>query len=226
MVQAIVEGKYQVVIVSPEIVISTAFRNAVLSKAPFYSKLRAVCIDEAHCISIWGGTSFRPEYAELGLLRGRFPSSIPFLISSATLPDHVLDDICGKMRLSKTATKVSFSNARPNVALSVRSMQYPEESKADLRFLIPPHATKPDDIDITLVYCNRRLTTEDVCDSLRRWAEDEGIAASCIAFYHAKIGDKRKHQLEEMLRRGEIRILVCTDAVGMVYFPIVRQYIH
>jgi len=137
------------------------------------------------------------------LLRGCFPSSIPFLISSATLPDHVLDDICGKMHLSKTAMKVSFNNASPNVALSVCSMQYPEESKADLRFLIPPHATKPDNIDITLVYCNQRLTTEDVCDALKQWAEDEGIAALCIAFYHANIGDKQKHQLEEMLWHGK-----------------------
>jgi superfamily II DNA helicase RecQ len=133
-----------------------------------------------------------------------------------------LDDICGKIRLSKTATKISFSNVRPNVALSVRSMQHPEESKADLRFLIPPHATKPEDIDITLVYCNQRLTTEDICDALRRWADDEGITPSCIAFYHAKIGAKRKRQLEEMLRRGEIRILVCTDAVGMVESLIFR----
>jgi superfamily II DNA helicase RecQ len=68
LVQAIVEGRFQVVIVLPEIVISTAFRNAVLSKAQFYSNLRAVCVDEAHCISTWGGTNFRPEYAELGVL--------------------------------------------------------------------------------------------------------------------------------------------------------------
>lgn len=210
------EGRFQVIIVSPEIVISSTFRNSVLAKAQFYSKLRAVCIDEAHCISLWGGTSFQPEYANLGVLRGRFPSSVPFLLSSATFPDHVLDDVRGKIHLGKDATKISFSNARPNVALSVRSMRHPAESKADLRFLIPSNATRPEDIDITLIYCNQRLATEDICDALRRWAEDEGIATTCVAFYHAKIGDKRKRQLEEMLRHGEVRILVCTDAVGMV----------
>jgi superfamily II DNA helicase RecQ len=74
----------------------------------------------------------------------------------------------------------------------------------------------PEDIDITLVYCNQRTACEDAVDRLRNWARDEGIPESCIAFYHAKIGSKRKRELEEKLRNGEIRILVCTDAVGMV----------
>jgi superfamily II DNA helicase RecQ len=204
------------VIVSPEIAISAVFRKAVLSKTRFSSRIRAVCIDEAHCISMWGGTNFRPEYADLGMLRGRFPSNVPFVIASATLPEHVLDDICAKLRLSESATKISLSNGRPNVALSVQSMGNTDESKADLRFLIPLNAKVPEDIPITLVYCNQRLTTEDICDKLRKWAEDDGIPGECIAFYHAKIGASRKRNLEEMLRRGEIRILVCTDAVGMV----------
>jgi superfamily II DNA helicase RecQ len=213
--QDVVSGNFRQVIVSPEISTSPAFRTAVLSKMEFNSRLRAVCIDEAHCISLWGG-SFRPDYGDLGVLRGRLPSNVPFVVASATLPDHILDDIRVKLELSKDATLVSLSNARPNIALSCRSMQHPEESKADLRFLIPPHASNPEDIDITLVYCNQRIICEDACDSLRRWAKDEGLPEACIAFYHAKVGNKRKREMEEMLQRGEIRILFCTDAVGMV----------
>ena len=54
-------------------------------------------------------------------------------------------------------------------------------------------------------------------DRLHAWAAAEGIPTDCIAFYHAKIGEKRKRELEEKLKKGEIRILVCTDAVGMVH---------
>ena len=111
---------------------------------------------------------------------------------------------------------VQMTNTRPNVALSCRTMCHSDESKADLRFLIPKGASTPEDIEISLVYCNQRITCEDAVDRLRQWARDEGIPESCIAFYHAKIGAKRKRELEELLRRGEIRILVCTDAVGMV----------
>ncbi|KAG6814800.1 hypothetical protein H0H93_012209, partial [Arthromyces matolae] len=212
--EEILEGKYRQIIVSPEIAISDSLQKAVISKGAFHSKLRAVCIDEAHCISLWGG-SFRPDYAGLGALRGRIPTNVPIVIASATLPEHVLDDIKRQLGMSKSTKTISVSNARPNVALSVRAMRHSEESKVDLRFLIPKGATKPEDIPISLVYCNQRVTAEDGADHLRDWAEDCGISRDCVAFYHARIGEKRKRELEEKLRNGEIRVLFCTDAVGM-----------
>ena len=106
----IVDGKFRQVIVSPEIVVSESFRKEVLSKKKFHQRLRAVCVDEAHCISLWGG-SFHPDYAGLGVLRGRFPSNVPVVVASATLPEHILDDIKRKLRLSTSVQKVSMSNA-------------------------------------------------------------------------------------------------------------------
>lgn len=198
-----------------EVAISTSFQKGVTSKEGFYTRLRALCIDEAHCMTLWGG-SFRPDYGNLGILRGHFPKNVPIVVASATLPDHILDDIRRKLQLSQSVKVVSVSNARPNVALSVRAMQHSDESKADLRFLIPKDASKPEDIPVTLVYCNQRTVAEDAADRLRDWAEDCGIAPDCIAFYHSKVGQKRKRGLEEKLQKGEIRILFCTDAVGMV----------
>ena len=96
--QDIVQGTFRQVIVSPEIATSAEFHRAVTSKIMFTDRLRVVNIDEAHCINIWGG-SFRPDYADLGILRGRIPKNVPFLLASATLPDHVLDDIRLKLRL-------------------------------------------------------------------------------------------------------------------------------
>ncbi|KAF4590210.1 hypothetical protein EYR38_009508 [Pleurotus pulmonarius] len=124
-------------------------------------------------------------------------SKLQSIALCTTLPDHVLDDIRGKLQLSK----------------SVR--MHAEESKADLRFLIPPDAAKPEDIPISLVYCNQRVKCEDAVDRLRQWAQDAEISDKCIAFYHAKVGSKQKRELERQLAKGLIRILVCTDAVGM-----------
>lgn len=210
--QQILSDKCKEVQVSPEISISPEFRKEVISKREFYGRLRVVVVDEAHCISLWG--TFRPDYGELGVLRGRFPRHVPFIVASATLPDHILDDIRTKLQLSANAKIVRMTNARPNVALSCRSMKHPQDSYADLRFLIPPEATKAEHIDISLVYCNQRIDCEDAVDHLRFWAEKEGIDPSCIGFYHAKVGEKRKRELEEMLRRGEIRILVLVHQIG------------
>lgn len=215
--QDILEGKYQQVLVSPEIAISREFSQRVLSRREFTDHLCCVCIDEAHCINIWGG-GFRPDYAELGVLRGRLPRNVPFLIASATLPPHVLDDIRSKLQLSERAQRVAVSNDRPNIALSVRTMKFSEESKVDLRFLIPENARTLEDIPITAVYCNDRPSTEDICDHLRQWATDAGIedVDEGIVFYHAHIGSDRKREIERRLRKGRVRIIVCTDAVGMV----------
>ena len=213
--QHILSDKCQEVQVSPEIAISPEFAKEVISKKEFYGRLRVVVVDEAHCISLWG-SSFRPDYGDLGVLRGRFPRHIPFIVASATMPDHILDEIRTKLQLSANAKMVRMTNARPNVALSCQAMKHPQDSFADLRFLIPVSATKAEQIGITLVYCNQQTHCEDAVDHLHFWAQKEGINASCIAFYHAKIGEKRKRELEEKLRRGKIHILVCTDAVGMV----------
>lgn len=186
-----------------------------MSKDSFSNLLRVVNIDEAHCINIWGG-SFRTDYAGLGVLRGRFPQNVPLQIASATLPEHVLDDIRSKLRLAHDVKVIRVTNARPNVALSVRTMKYSNESKADLRFLIPVTASNAEDIPMTIVYCNERTTTEDCNDRLQDWAEEQGITKESIGFYHALVGEKRKREIEDSLKDGKIRILFATEALGMV----------
>jgi superfamily II DNA helicase RecQ len=139
-------------------------------------------------------------------------------VTEVTLPEHILDDLRGKLHLSKDVHVVALSNDRPNVALSCRTTPHPAESFADLRFLIPEHASVIEDIPITLTYCNERRTAEQAYDSLCCWAAGAGFEdpSSFIVFYHAKIGTERKRQIVEGLCDGSIQIAICTDAVGMV----------
>src|ERR1700735_4722831 len=85
LLQQILSEKCQEVHVSPEIAISSDFRKGVIAKQEFWGRLCAVIIDKAHCISLWKG-SFHTDYAKLGLLCGRFPKHVPFIVASATLP--------------------------------------------------------------------------------------------------------------------------------------------
>lgn len=203
------------IIISPEMAVSETFRKEILIKREFWARLRVVVIDEAHCVCLWGG-SFRGDYAALGVLRERIKRHVPFLVASATLPTHVLDNVRSRLKLSEGAWQVRLSNDRPNVALSCRFMEHSNESKADLRFLIPHPTQAPADIPITLIYCNQRLECEDITTQLRAWGAGVGITDEAFAFYHAKIGSAQKRDLERRLRDGNIRILACTDAVGMV----------
>ncbi|KAJ7815903.1 hypothetical protein B0H14DRAFT_3878104 [Mycena olivaceomarginata] len=94
-----------------------------------------------------------------------------------------LDDVCAKLKITVT---VSMSNTCPNIALSVRKIMHPDDTKADLRFLLPNGATTAAEVPVTLAYFNQRIETEDACDRLQAWAADVGIEKSAIAFYHEK----------------------------------------
>ena len=94
---------------------------------------------------------------------------------------------------------IQLTNARPNIALSVRVMKHSNESKGDLWFLIPPEAKQPDQVPVTLVYCNQRSTTENAADHSRDWAEEQGLPTDSVAFYHSLVGNKRKQEIEELL---------------------------
>jgi len=100
-------------------------------------------------------------------------------------------------------------------------MKHSEETKGDICFLIPPNAKKPEDIPITLVYGNQWTTTEDATDCARDWAIKQGITPDCIAFYHAYLSEKQKHELESLLEKGEIHILFCIDTISMICFPLI-----
>lgn len=136
-------------------------------------------------------------------------------MASATLPAHVLAIVKRELSIGASAALVSLTNERKNIALSIREMRFEDKSFADLRFTIPRNAKGPQDIPITLIYVNERTICEDICDKLREYAPPDSKEHT-IAYYHALVGQKQKRFLEERLREGEVRILVCTDAVGMV----------
>ena len=50
---SVLEGKYQLVLISPEkIVNNTAYRNMLLSK-PYQNNIIGLAVDEAHCVQTW-----------------------------------------------------------------------------------------------------------------------------------------------------------------------------
>ena len=84
----VAEGKYNVMLASPESLLNSTgyFWNYVLRKRSgvLYSKIVAVAIDECHCVETWGASGFRGDYTSLGVLREAFPN-IPFVGLTATM---------------------------------------------------------------------------------------------------------------------------------------------
>ncbi|KAF8121567.1 P-loop containing nucleoside triphosphate hydrolase protein, partial [Boletus edulis] len=135
--QAIRAFKYRAIIVSPEQIMKpTGEFEKLLKCRIFVSQIISIVIDEAHCLTEWG--NFRPEYRELGRLRYILPSSIPLLVTSATLTKHTFSDITSLLHIpSHHRTIIRCSSDRPNIKISVKKIKYSFNSFADLTFLIP-----------------------------------------------------------------------------------------
>ncbi|KAF5369502.1 hypothetical protein D9758_002516 [Tetrapyrgos nigripes] len=150
----------------------------------------SVVVDKAHCIAEWGG-DFRPRYDAVGRLLARCPSHVPVLIASATIPQDVRELIVEKLDLGEKYDLVaaSVSNAKLNVRLSVRVIQHPIQTYADLLFIFSKD-TNPDDFKQTIIYVNTRKETEAIQDFLRAHCPP-AMSPDTIAFYHRNIGEKK-----------------------------------
>jgi ATP-dependent DNA helicase RecQ len=166
-------------------------------------------IDEAHCISQWGH-DFRPEYVQLGRLRGIFPA-VPLIALTATADPQTRADIIQRLGLSGAACHVCDFD-RPNILYTVIEKQKPFQQL--MKFL----QGRPGEAGI--VYALSRKRVEEVAGRL--------AAAGMEAVpYHAGLPDAERRRVQEAFMRDDLRIVVATVAFGMgIDKPNVRFVVH
>ncbi|KAF9064358.1 P-loop containing nucleoside triphosphate hydrolase protein [Rhodocollybia butyracea] len=117
-----------------------------------------------------------------------------------------------KVGLPLDSARIAVSNAKYNITLSVRILQHPNSTYADLFTLFP---TEPDtEFPQTLIYVNHCKEAEEIQDFFRRHCPLQ-MPADSIEFYHRFLTDKRKTEIAEGLRSGHLRCVIATDALGM-----------
>jgi ATP-dependent DNA helicase RecQ len=181
--------------VSPERLVgdgSHHFRRLLLQ-----SGVRYIAVDEAHCISQWGH-DFRPEYRQLGQLRGQFPG-VAIHAFTATATERVRADIATELRLENPAVLVG-SFDRPN--LTYRVLRRAQLQRQLLQIL------SRHDGEAGIVYCTSRREVE----SLAEWLEGEGHHA---VPYHAGLPDEMRSRHQEAFLEERADIVVATVAFGM-----------
>ncbi len=183
-------GDFKFLYLSPERLSTQLFQSYL----PIL-RISYIVVDEAHCISQWG-YDFRPDYLAIGELRALV--NAPVLALTATATPQVADDIMEKLCFKeKNLLKGSFK--RENLSYIVRRCEDKAGQLAGICKGVDGSG---------IVYVRSRKGCEETAAFLR----SEGISAS---FYHAGLGTPTRSERQEKWKKGEIRVMVSTNAFGM-----------
>ncbi|KAJ7764573.1 P-loop containing nucleoside triphosphate hydrolase protein [Mycena maculata] len=217
VLQQIVHGEHQIVLISPEMALSRRFIHEVLRNIQFGRRILSVIVDEAHVVSHWGA-SFRKKYGTLGTIRTFLPRGTPVVAMSATLPARIRNDVLSKLQFSKDYVNIDVGNDRPNVSIIVRGIHHPLNSYADLDFLVSGVRTRADLKEI-FIYADNIATGVEIINHLMSLLlpelRDTVQGDTPIRPYNAALSKEYRKTAMERFKDGTVRIMVCTDAAGM-----------
>lgn len=192
-------GELDLLLISPE-----RLNNAQFLADTFPLLLRhmgLLVVDEVHCISDWGH-DFRPDYRRLGRIVRALPPGIPVLGTTATANGRVVDDVVAQLGVDLVVHRGSLD--RESLALQVLRMGNRADRLAWLAGTVPRLS------GAGIVYC---LTVKDA-RRVGEWLRRRGVAA---AVYTGGTDPDRRLGVEESLRRGDLKVVVATSALGMGY---------
>ena len=202
--------------------LSRKFIDEVLRKPAFGPRCLSVFIDEAHCVSHWGA-SFRKAYSSIGIVRAFLPRNTPIVAVTATLTPLVQQDLLSKLQFNRSDYLfVNIGNDRPNVSQVVRAMEHPANTLRDLDFLVPTDMSALNDINKCFLYSDSIKSGASITDYLNKRVNINFRRRGLIRPYNASMSKKYRKRVMRLFREGKIRILVCTDAAGMVR----KKYLH
>ena len=189
-------------------------RFSKLMRTPNFTRnVLSIVIDEAHCVSEWG-ENFRKAFGELGRLRSYVPATIPFLVTLATLPAHILDNVVQKLHVIKSRSVfINLGNDCPSITHMVCRMRRAKADLAALDFVVDEGLTGSPLIKTIVFFESRQLTYKGY-KHLRRLLPP-GLQ-SRITFIHSCRSTHSKKLIMSEFKSGGVDVLCATEAAGMV----------
>lgn len=170
-------------------------------------------VDEAHCVSHWGH-DFRPEYRQLGAIRGQLGNP-PTIALTATATDDVRADIVRQLHLSEPAIYVTGFD-RPNLSYESLRVNKSAEKQATLLNLLRQET------GTGIVYCSTRKAVDELTSMLSQALSDRPVFA-----YHAGMDAAARSANQAQFMSTPRAVVVATTAFGMgVNKPDIRFVIH
>jgi ATP-dependent DNA helicase RecQ len=198
--QSVLDGKVDVLLISPERLNNPEFRDSVLPELTASAGL--LVVDEAHCISDWGH-DFRPDYRRLRTLLAELPEGVPVLATTATANDRVVRDVADQLGLGERDTLV-LRGALDRESLRLAVVSLPT-AQARLAWL----AERMDELPGSgIIYTLTVSAAQEVANFLR----DRGFP---VRSYTGKTDPAERELAEQDLLANRVKALVATSALGM-----------
>jgi ATP-dependent DNA helicase RecQ len=210
-------GDIGILIVSPE-----QLRNKSLRKVLAQREIGAWVIDEAHCLSKWGN-DFRPDYRYIGRFikeKAGEATVPPVLCLTATAKPDVVTDILAHFRDRVGIELQCFDGGAKRENLEFAVVPTTPATKLSHVHQLIETDLPPGTPGGAIVYCATRKQTEEVAAFLK----EKGWA---VSHFHSKLPPETKKSVQSAFIRGELRVMVATNAFGMgIDKPDVRLVIH
>ena len=202
--EAIARQKLSLLYLSPETLLNPRVWKILATPE---IEIRAIVIDEVHCLTQWG-TSFRPAYRRLGavrrsLLKTKPPKTkIAIAAFTATADPQSQREICRALELKQPETFL-VNPWRSNLSLNIQTVWTPKGRKQRLLKFIRSHQQQSG-----LVYVRSRRDSQ----ILTQWLQSNDYM---VAAYHAGLIPQERRKIEKAWISGELQFVVCTSAFGM-----------
>ncbi len=188
--EALREGAWDVVLATPEFL---EFHRDALSGR---SRPAFAVVDEAHHLQ---ESRHRPAYARLAATIARLGNP-QILALTATAGDEAFARIVEDLRIEAW---VIDPTVREN--LHVVDARGTRDKNAYLSQLF---AGSENVVEKAIVYCNSRTEVTTVARRLRRELRNR------VMFYHAKMPNAERLEVERLFREGRLRVVIATSAFG------------
>ncbi|KAG0015684.1 hypothetical protein BGZ82_001318 [Podila clonocystis] len=207
LIESIGNNVYRAVFMTPEIIFNGEKASTLIQdawrKGSWRKQMRAIVIDEVHCVDKWG-SDFRVEYAMLGRLRA-FAPIVPLVGVTATILDEALRRTLLTLVIPD-AVVIRVKEVRVNIRLELRTQPKNDPEKSLTKLLSKDKSEK------TIVYFEKISTLIRVRRIVKQLRPELELS---IGSYHSTLHSDYKRLLMKYFQSGKIHILFATEAAGM-----------
>ncbi|KAL9932547.1 hypothetical protein V8E36_008664 [Tilletia maclaganii] len=214
--------KYKVIVLSPEMAASNAFRD-VFKEPAFQARLGAIIFDECQTLKDWAvDTASRRGLKDVSVIRHL--AEVPGVAMSGTLPAAYRKEVLTYFELDDPVI-VDVGVDRPNIKVTIAPIRQTISSYLDLLCWLPElHVAVPetdaekkaceDACWPTIIYVNNKTQQLDIYYAVHSWYSRLGMMHA-VLLVSAEMSTSHRRRVKELVEKGGIKCVVSTSALGM-----------